>query len=73
MKNILYYKYRGYKGSIAYSLRDRVWHGKILNCGNDLVIYSADTLRGLYTAFTLSVDDYITYKERGVKSGEVKS
>lgn len=64
VKNIPYYKYKGYKGSIEYSLRDREWHGKLLNCGNDLIIYSSDTLRGLYTTFQLSVDDYINDKER---------
>lgn len=73
VKNIPYYKYKGYKGSIEYSLRDRIWHGKLLNCGNDSIIYSSDTVRGLYTVFTLSVDDYIKYKERGVKNGEVES
>ena len=73
MKYIPYYKYKGYKGSIAYSLRDSIWHGKLLNCGNDLIIYSSDSLIGLYTSFKLSVDDYIKYKERGVKNGEVES
>ncbi|XTD39774.1 type II toxin-antitoxin system HicB family antitoxin [Citrobacter murliniae] len=56
MSNML--KYKGYFGSVEFSLEDRVLHGKI-QCVNDLVTYEAENLDGLQLAFEEAVDDYL--------------
>ncbi|KDE37403.1 HicB [Kosakonia radicincitans UMEnt01/12] len=56
MSNML--KFKGYFGSVEFSLEDRVLHGKI-QCVNDLVTYEAETLDGLQLAFEEAVDDYL--------------
>lgn len=56
MSNML--KYKGYFGSVEFSLEDKVLHGKI-QCVNDLVTYEAETLDGLQMAFEEAVDDYL--------------
>lgn len=50
--------YKGFYGSIEFSLEDGVLFGKI-ECVNDLVNYEADTLPALKIAFEEAVDDYI--------------
>lgn len=55
--------YKGYTGSVEYSVDDRVWRGKILYI-KDLVTYEADYKSGLYKEFVTAVDDYLeTCKE----------
>ncbi len=56
MSNML--KYKGYFGSVEFSIEDGVLHGKI-QCVNDLVTYEAETLAGLQEAFEEAVDDYL--------------
>lgn len=56
MSNML--KFKGYFGSVEFSLEDKVLHGKI-QCVNDLVTYEAETLEGLQLAFEDAVDDYL--------------
>ncbi|EOG5422578.1 type II toxin-antitoxin system HicB family antitoxin [Cronobacter sakazakii] len=56
MSNML--KFKGYFGSIEFSLEDKVLHGKI-QCVNDLVTYEAETIDGLQMAFEEAVDDYL--------------
>ncbi|TCB98136.1 type II toxin-antitoxin system HicB family antitoxin [Kosakonia quasisacchari] len=56
MSNML--KYKGYFGSVEFSLEDKVLHGKI-QCVNDLITYEAETLDGLQLAFEEAVDDYL--------------
>ncbi|EME1359681.1 type II toxin-antitoxin system HicB family antitoxin [Klebsiella aerogenes] len=56
MSNML--KFKGYFGSVEFSLEDKVLHGKI-QCVNDLVTYEAETLDGLQSAFEEAVDDYL--------------
>ncbi|MBW9464282.1 MULTISPECIES: type II toxin-antitoxin system HicB family antitoxin [Kluyvera] len=56
MSNML--KYKGYFGSVEFSLEDGVLHGKV-QCVNDLVTYEAESLDGLKGAFEEAVDDYL--------------
>lgn len=56
-------KYKGFYGSVDYSLEDSVLYGKI-ECINDLVTYEAETVKALKQAFNEAVDDYLdTCKE----------
>ncbi|EKN4037610.1 MULTISPECIES: type II toxin-antitoxin system HicB family antitoxin [Yersinia] len=56
MSNML--KYKGFYGSIEFSIEDMVLYGKI-ECINDLVTYEAADLPGLKSAFEEAVDDYV--------------
>jgi len=56
MSNML--KFKGYFGSVEFSLEDQVLFGKI-QCVNDLVTYEAETLSGLQLAFEEAVEDYL--------------
>lgn len=51
-------QYKGYLGSVEYSLEDGCLHGKILHI-IDLVTYEAQTVPELEAAFKGSVDDYL--------------
>lgn len=63
MSNMLNFK--GYYGSVEFSLDDGVLHGKI-QCINDVVTYEADTLPALQAAFEEAVTDYLqTCQELG--------
>ena len=55
-KNLLTYK--GYFGSVEYSLEDGILHGKLLFISGG-VAYEADTLPELKQAFDDAVDDYL--------------
>lgn len=60
------FSYKGYSGSMEFSLADKCLHGKILFV-NDLVTYQADTLQQLEIEFQAAVDDYLeTCEEIGV-------
>lgn len=50
--------YKGYLGSVDYSLEDGCLHGKILHV-NDLVTFEAETVPQLQQAFEEAVDDYL--------------
>ncbi len=50
--------YKGYLGSVDYSLEDGCLHGKILHV-NDLVTFEAETVLQLQQAFEEAVDDYL--------------
>ena len=56
MSNMLNFK--GYYGSVEFSLEDGVLHGKI-QCINDVVTYEAETLPALQAAFEEAVTDYL--------------
>lgn len=56
MSNML--KFKGYFGSVEFSLEDKVLYGKI-QCVNDLVTYEAENLEDLQAAFEDAVDDYL--------------
>lgn len=52
------FEYKGYAGSIDFSLEDKILHGKILFI-EDLVNYEGETLDQLKTAFEEAVDFYL--------------
>ena len=56
MNNIL--EYKGYYGSVEYSLEDECFHGKIVDI-SDLVTFEGDSIVSLKKAFHEMVDDYI--------------
>jgi predicted HicB family RNase H-like nuclease len=63
MKDTL--EYKGFIGSVHFSMEDRVFHGKIKGI-NDLVAFEGNTVDELITDFQESVDDYIKIcKEQG--------
>lgn len=51
-------QYRGYRGSVEYSVEDGVFHGKLTGI-RDLVLYEGDTLESLEKDFRDAVDDYL--------------
>ena len=52
-------EYRGYKGTIEYSIHDG-YYGKIDGI-NDLVNYEASNVEELYEMFQESVDEYLLF------------
>lgn len=52
--------YKGYKGTIEYSMEDG-HYGKVI-C-KDLINYEANNVEKLYKKFKNAVDDYIKFKE----------
>jgi predicted HicB family RNase H-like nuclease len=60
-------EYKGFQGSVEFSLEAGVLHGKILLI-DDLVTYEADNITDLNDAFIDSVDDYLaTCEQLGVQ------
>jgi len=57
-----HYVYKGFLGTINYSMNDRCFFGKIDKI-SDVVSYEADNLNYLEEAFQEAVDDYILIKE----------
>ena len=55
-------EYKGYVGSIEYSLDDDIYYGKLLNI-QDLVAYEGNTFELLYEDYLDAVDDYIELKK----------
>ena len=53
--------YKGYKGTIEYSLLDKCYYGKVV-C-DSLVNYEAENVMKLYKEFKYAVDDYIEFEE----------
>jgi len=51
-------KHRGYIGSIECDIEDNTIYGKVLYI-NDLIVYEAETLEGLQSAFVEAVNDYL--------------
>ena len=61
MNDIL--EYKGYYGSVHYSSKDEVFHGKIIGI-NDLVSFEGESVADLKGAFQEAVEDYLeTCKE----------
>ena len=56
---LLVYKleYRGFTGSVEFSIEDEVYHGKILGV-EDLVTYETNSIEGLEKSFRKSVNEY---------------
>lgn len=53
-------EYKGYTGSCDFSFEDETLFGKI-ECINDLVMYSGDTIPLLTASFHEAVEDYLEY------------
>ncbi|WP_231365795.1 MULTISPECIES: type II toxin-antitoxin system HicB family antitoxin [unclassified Thioalkalivibrio] len=56
------FEYRGYQGSIEFSLPDGVLNGRVLHI-DDLVTYEGTTLEELKREFCASVDGYLEFCE----------
>jgi len=52
------FEYRGFYGSVEYSLEDKCFHGIIVGI-RDLVTFEGDTIQELEKAFHEMTDDYI--------------
>lgn len=52
--------YRGYKGTIEYSLEDNVLYGEVLGI-RSLLSYEGNTLQELKDDFEDTIDDYFEY------------
>lgn len=50
--------YKGYTGSIEFSIEDNVLHGKLLGI-RSLIAYEGETLKELIEDFHIAVDDYL--------------
>ena len=55
------YMYNGYQGTATYDNENKVWYGKLVNSGVDLVPYEADTYDNVIEAFKKAVDDYLVF------------
>jgi predicted HicB family RNase H-like nuclease len=56
-------EYRGYLGSVEYSIEDKCYHGKIYDI-EDLVSYEGETIEELMADFRNAVDDYRKEKKQ---------
>ena len=52
-------EYKGYKGSVAYSIPDQCFVGKVLDMDKDLILYEGKTLDELREDFEKGVDSYL--------------
>lgn len=55
-------EYKGYVGSIEYSLEDDIYYGSLLNI-KDFVNYEGNNIEELYEYYREAVDDYIELKK----------
>jgi predicted HicB family RNase H-like nuclease len=62
-KNENYLTYKGYIGSIEFSLPDNCLHGQVVGLDKGLIAYEGTTLDELKKDFQDSVDDYLSYCE----------
>lgn len=60
-------EYRGYLGSVEYSVEDQCYHGKIYDI-EDLVSYEGNTIEELMADFRNAVDDYEKEKRNNAKN-----
>lgn len=56
-------EYRGYKGSVEYNPKTKIYYGQALGLENDRIIYDATTLDELRHRFETSVDEMIKFHE----------
>lgn len=65
--------YKGYLGSIEYSIEDNILFGKVIGV-NSLLTYEAETIRDLVSEFHNTVDEYLDFcKEQGIKAEKTYS
>lgn len=55
-------EYKGYVGSIEYSVEDDIYYGSLLNI-KDFVNYEGNNIEELYEYYREAVDDYIELKK----------
>lgn len=60
-------EYKGFQGSVDFSLEDNILYGKILHI-DDLVSYDADSVAEVFEAFKEAVDDYLKMCEETGKA-----
>ena len=54
-----YLEYKGYKGSVEYSLKDDCLHGKVQGIHQSLILFEGQTLDELRQDFQAGVDSYL--------------
>ena len=54
-----YLEYKGYKGSVEYSLQDDCLHGKVQGIHKSLILYEGQSLDELRHDFQQGVDSYL--------------
>lgn len=59
MKKKQLLSYKGYHGSVEYSLKDNILYGKVIDI-NGLISYEGKTIDELKKDFQGAVDDYLT-------------
>ncbi|MCH3904874.1 MAG: type II toxin-antitoxin system HicB family antitoxin [Lactobacillus sp.] len=60
-------KYKGYRGTVEYSLEDNLLFGKVVGI-KGLILYQGETLKELRQDFQTMVDDYLqSCKEQGIE------
>lgn len=64
-------KYRGFIGTIEYSIEDMIYHGSIENI-RDFVNYEADNIEELFEEFHKAVDDYLDFCKVIIKEPDLK-
>ncbi len=52
-------EYKGFKGSVEYDEEYQIYDGKLLNAGDDLIMYEGKTLEEFEKDFRETVDEYI--------------
>lgn len=56
-------EYKGYIGSIEYSVEEKYYHGKVLDIKDFVNYESENNVEDLHEEFHKAVDDYIAFKE----------
>lgn len=62
MKNSDLLRYKGYSARPEYSVKDRIFYGRILGI-SDLVDFQSENAKDLETEFHKAVDDYLEFCE----------
>ena len=62
-------KFKGYHGSIEFSIEDDCLHGRLLGI-DDIISYEGNSVKEIKTAFEEAVDDYLKVCEEIGKSPE---
>ncbi len=52
-------EYKGYKGSVEYSLKDDCLHGKVQGLHKSLILYEGQSLEELQKDFREGIDSYL--------------
>jgi len=62
-------EYDGYRGSVRFSSRDRLFHGQIIGI-SDVITFEGESVDSLEKAFREAIRDYITFCEEIGKAPE---